>query len=88
MNYVYKLIFKKQAGTIISNISVDDAAKYNQLNIIKYHHDKNKIFTTTVMNKAAWKGHLEVVKWLHENRNEGCTTCAMDVAARMVIWRL
>ncbi len=81
MNYVYKLIFKKQAGTIISKISVDDAAKYNQLNIIKYCHDKNKLFTTNEMNIAAANGHLEVIKWLHENRMEGCTTCAMDRAA-------
>ncbi len=53
MNYVYKLIFKKQAGTIISNISVDDAARYGRLNIIKYHHNKNKLFTTNVMDYAA-----------------------------------
>ncbi|CAM9826875.1 unnamed protein product [Laminaria digitata] len=33
------------------------------------------------MNGAAYNGHLEVVKWLHENRTEGCTTSAMDVSA-------
>ena len=27
-------------------------------------------------------GHLEVVKWLHENRTEGCSKCAMDWAAK------
>lgn len=27
-------------------------------------------------------GHLAVVKWLHDNRSEGCTTDAMDEAAR------
>lgn len=26
-------------------------------------------------------GHLEVVKWLHENRTEGYTHWAMDFAA-------
>ena len=31
---------------------------------------------------AAKKGHLEIVKWLHENRTEGCTTAAMNCAAR------
>jgi len=33
------------------------------------------------MNLAASNGHLEVVKWLHENRKEDCTTSAMDWAA-------
>ncbi len=32
------------------------------------------------MNLAAANGHLEVIKWLHENRNEGCSTWAMDWA--------
>lgn len=30
---------------------------------------------------AASKGHLEIVKWLHEHRSEGCTVLAMDMAA-------
>ncbi|KAG6963134.1 hypothetical protein JG688_00008284, partial [Phytophthora aleatoria] len=30
---------------------------------------------------AASNGHLEVVKWLHANSNEGCTTFAMSAAA-------
>ena len=33
------------------------------------------------MDYAAQQGHLEVVKWLHENRTEGCTTKAMNWAA-------
>ena len=28
-------------------------------------------------------GHIKTIKWLHENRTEGCTTDAMDEAA----WR-
>jgi ankyrin repeat protein len=34
------------------------------------------------MNWAARNGHLEVVKFLHENRSEGCTEKAMDWAAK------
>lgn len=30
---------------------------------------------------AAANGHLETVKWLHENRTEGCTRYAMTDAA-------
>jgi hypothetical protein len=33
------------------------------------------------MDYAAYSRHLEVVKWLHANRDEGCTTDAMDDAA-------
>ncbi|KAJ3185541.1 hypothetical protein HDU87_000164 [Geranomyces variabilis] len=38
------------------------------------------------MNKAAARGYLEVVKWLHEHRQEGCSTIAMDLAARNGHW--
>jgi hypothetical protein len=33
------------------------------------------------MDYAASNGHLEVAKFLHENRTEGCTKHAMDKAA-------
>ena len=34
------------------------------------------------MNSAANDGHLEVIKWLHTNRAEGCTVYAMDYAIK------
>lgn len=34
------------------------------------------------MDEAAKNGHLDVVMWLHENRQEGCTGGAMDMAGR------
>lgn len=37
--------------------------------------------TTRTMSAAAGGGHLAVVKWLHENRSEGCTAAAMNNAA-------
>jgi hypothetical protein len=37
--------------------------------------------STRVMDAAALRGRLEVVKWLHENRSEGCSVHAMDSAA-------
>jgi hypothetical protein len=36
--------------------------------------------TTLAMDSACSYGHLDVVKWLHNNRTEGCTTRAMDWA--------
>ncbi|GMF44317.1 unnamed protein product [Phytophthora fragariaefolia] len=47
--------------------------------------------TASAMDGAAAGGHLNVVRWLHENRPEGCTTAAMNMAAanghlEMVVW--
>ncbi|KAK1929396.1 hypothetical protein P3T76_015148 [Phytophthora citrophthora] len=36
--------------------------------------------TTGAMDGAAMEGHLEVIKWLHENRTEGCTGKAIQLA--------
>ncbi|KAK1944312.1 putative ankyrin repeat protein L62 [Phytophthora citrophthora] len=33
------------------------------------------------MDNAASNGYLDIVKWLHVNRSEGCTYAAMDRAA-------
>ncbi|KAG3144679.1 hypothetical protein PI126_g14057 [Phytophthora idaei] len=33
------------------------------------------------MDEAAANGHLRVVQWLHENRDEGCTTVATNAAS-------
>jgi hypothetical protein len=33
------------------------------------------------MDYAAMKGHLEIVKWLHANRSEGCSKNTMDQIA-------
>ncbi|AGO85060.1 Ankyrin repeat domain containing protein [Pandoravirus salinus] len=41
------------------------------------------VYTATpkAMDEAAIAGHLDAVRFLHENRTEGCTTAAMDGAA-------
>jgi hypothetical protein len=39
------------------------------------------ILTVNAMNYAARNGHLEVIKWLHINRSEGCTDDAINWAA-------
>ncbi len=38
-------------------------------------------FSTDAMVMAAANGHLEVVKWLHINRKEGCYEIALRRAA-------
>lgn len=39
-------------------------------------------FSQDCMDYAAEHGHLEIIKWLHANRSEGCTEWAMDGAAK------
>jgi len=67
----------------------------NDLTIIKSFYRLNIqcfiYYYKTYMDYAASNGHIEIVKWLHENRKEGCTTFAMDIAAQnghleMVKW--
>ena len=47
-------------------------------------YEANKLFDPEKHNwlSASSNGHLEVVKFLHEHRKEGCTTNAMDLASR------
>ncbi len=64
--------------------TIDVAAKYNHLDIIKWIHYQGygpESTTPNAMDYAASNGHLSVVIWLHENRDEGCSTEAMDLAA-------
>ena len=67
----------------------DIAAMIGYLDGIVYN--TNLTFSKKAMNWAAENGHLDVVKWLHENRQEGCTRMAMNNAAEnghlgMVKW--
>ena len=55
------------------------AAHYGYLELLT--NNDNLVFTTDAMNYAAHNGHLEVIKWLHTNRFEGCSTYAMNSAA-------
>ncbi|ATE82274.1 Ankyrin repeat domain containing protein [Pandoravirus salinus] len=46
------------------------------------HQENNfSVAPTSVMNITAGNGHLDVVKFLHDHRTEGCTTDAMNDAA-------
>jgi hypothetical protein len=60
--------------------SPEDAIKYGSLYYLN-KHKKTIIWKKSFMDLAARFGQLEVVKWLHENRTEGCTVEAMNKAA-------
>ncbi len=72
--YLLNTIFEFNRGR-----NGDMAAAIGYLHGIVY--GTNLEFTTHAMDVAATGGHLHVVKWLHKNREEGCTTNAMDWGA-------
>ncbi len=72
--YLLAMIFSFNHGT-----NGDTAAEIGYLDGIVYNI--NLTFTDDAMDYASANGHLEVVNWLHENREEGCTEWAMDLAA-------
>ena len=96
LNYIfydvnmYSIIFEYDPESLLkplltnkySKKDLDNAIIIGDLLTVKYC-DKilSECFTTNAMNWAAENGHLEVVKWLSENRKE-CTEYAMDSAAK------
>ncbi|KAF0692332.1 Aste57867_16589 [Aphanomyces stellatus] len=75
--------------------AIDYAAKLGNLELVRELHARELELelrcTESAMNDAAARGHLDVVKFLHQHRVEGCSTKAMDGAAKngyleMVQW--
>ncbi|KAJ3409894.1 hypothetical protein HDV05_004175 [Chytridiales sp. JEL 0842] len=55
------------------------AARGGHLNVLQYLHNKNgEGFTPIIMDIAANFGDIEMVKFLHCSRNEGCSWKAFD----------
>ncbi|OWY99947.1 hypothetical protein PHMEG_00028966 [Phytophthora megakarya] len=65
---------------------IEEAARHGRLNILQYfhripHEDGYLPRFRNAIDVAATDGHLSVVKWLHENRSDGCTYRAMNNSA-------
>ena len=60
--------------------TVIQAVETKDLPLLQWLNNQG-FFFDNAMTWAVRKGHLEVVKWLHENRQEGCTIDAMNWAA-------
>jgi hypothetical protein len=76
--YIAKKIVKRHSHRYtIYNVCMD-----GNLKLVKLLHNIGSKFTTKAMDLAAGNGCLEVVKWLHQNRTEGCTEWAMSCAAQ------
>ncbi|KAL7747107.1 Canalicular multispecific organic anion transporter 2 [Sorochytrium milnesiophthora] len=58
-------------------------AEYSRADIIEHLHMlPNAPFSAATMDSAAASGDLELVRWFHKNRKEGCTAHAMKRAAQ------
>ncbi|KAG2971425.1 hypothetical protein PC118_g16289 [Phytophthora cactorum] len=64
-------------------VPMQEAALKGQLKVLQYlnEHAPELSCTTKAMDDAAAGGYLDIIKYLHESREEGCTTRAMDRAA-------
>lgn len=63
------------------DIVIDKSCYYNNLELIEWCYTKKLIeFQPMHMNNAAKYGHLDIIKYYHEN-NHICTEDAMDFAA-------
>lgn len=62
--------------------SIDIAAKYGNLDIVRYLHENRPMEASShAFDFAAACGYLDIVKFLHYNRSEGGTFDAIDGAA-------
>ena len=62
--------------------SLEKIVRRGILKYLVYYHEKGYgEWHSYIMDWAAENGHIEIVKWLHENRTEGCTKHAMNWAA-------
>ncbi|POM74756.1 Hypothetical protein PHPALM_8237, partial [Phytophthora palmivora] len=66
--------------------AMNSAAKNGFLDGIECPSRHKATSSFDLLTLAAGNGHLNVVQWLHENRSEGCTSAAMDSAAKRGNW--
>lgn len=58
-----------------------DSAVYNRLIRVIQVYETSRPYTVGAMDGAAATGELELIQWLHNNRNEGCSRAAFINAA-------
>ncbi|EFA83675.1 hypothetical protein PPL_02741 [Heterostelium album PN500] len=59
---------------------MDAAIEGGQLNVVKWMNEKypNEKLSPRRIEEAAKRGHLEMLKWIYENRTERCESDVMD----------
>lgn len=75
----FKHMFPKNKSSTFKNYKNGDiASALGYISLIRNKQDLS--FSKTAIDNACLFGHFDVVKWLHKNRQEGCTRAAMDLA--------
>src|ERR1700727_1437640 len=65
-----------------SDDTVKKTITKGDLDLVNFFYKDRKENNFVEMDYAAENGRIEILKWFHENRTEGCTTNAMDQAAK------
>ncbi|KAF0714645.1 Aste57867_3767 [Aphanomyces stellatus] len=68
-------------GNCLDCINMDKAAANGYQDVVQYLHVHGGTCSTDAIDFATENDHLDVVQWLCENRTEGCTIKALQVAA-------
>lgn len=62
--------------------AIEAAATHGDLHLIQRLSEHGARSTPDAMETAAFRGHLDVLRWLHEFRNENCTEFGVNLAAQ------
>ena len=65
-------------------LNLDEIGKYGYLSLLIYinKYCPNIEFSTDSMDLLVISGNLDIIRWFHQNRTEGCSFKAMDYAAK------
>ncbi|EFA75844.1 hypothetical protein PPL_10899 [Heterostelium album PN500] len=78
---VVKYLIENTTATTYTSITMDAVAGHGDLEFLKQLHNKHMNCTAKAMHMAE-NGHIEVVRFLHENRTEGCRVKELDIPAK------
>ncbi|TMW58618.1 hypothetical protein Poli38472_010177 [Pythium oligandrum] len=70
--------------SVIRSRTMDFMALHGNVTLMRWlvpHYKDQVVLSTLAIDGATRNGHLDMVKYLHEERNDGCTIDAVDIAA-------
>lgn len=75
--YIHEIQYPRKLDNVL-----DKAIREGDLTTVIQKHNEGALFNPSAMNRASAYNHLDIVKWLHENRSEGGTIDSMNWAAK------
>ncbi|KAE9020791.1 hypothetical protein PR003_g12234 [Phytophthora rubi] len=79
--WLYDNVYRKCQSSVVFMDALHPAGA-GRLDALKWMHERFQTHGWHAMDAAATNGHMDVVTWLYENCNEGCTSFAAFSAAR------